>query len=954
MSLKSVVLGDDREASIKHQVVSVHKALNKNEVPLKHKHARQVIVGTHKEKSCALFWSCISRIQLEKNPVISWKFCHLLHKLIQDGHRKVLEESVRYKARIEALGNFWYHLENSDYGRPNSSYCKMLVSRLEFHSRNHSIPGNLRLNANQVKALTNADVNQSFELSIEMLDQMDDLLALQAAVLRKVDNVNWSSLVPQGQCMLSPLILIILDTSKFYDHLVKLIFKLHSKLPPDALQGHRSRFNSIFQQTKEFYETSTNLQYFKFLVSIPKLPTYPPNFLQASELESYQAPNAYLHGDNVSEADTPPDERSVTEESLVDVVETGLQNSFDHMGSKDAIIEALRRDVEDARYHNERLMNEARARIEQYEKRLVQAQQENDHYKQTLDEVKGEVDRLRQLTIARGQQAVDEARLLETEQKAQSSELNYQRMKSAYTNLRQEHIEALKKLSEAQKELTSCQTEKQGSEETISNLEKKVADLEQETTDNKEKVQDASINIDNLQRRITERDNEVRELKQTMEQMKAENIKNVEEMEEKNTAKLDTVLKNSLIIQLHFYLVHFTITVSLGEVYSQILKQSGEDLQHVLSITYPNQLVLPALRFVVETTEKAINEADGEQSDKLFRTLTFLGHYLADVLLNSAAAANVVSIEHFQIVQEQCCIVIADAVTAYSVVGNRSLKSVKEPLVKLKSSLERLEEMCLNLPAGSSDVTAEIIGAELEQEMKRMDEAIQKAVQLIEEMQKKSRATDSGIRLKVSEEILDSCNQLMAAIVTLVTKSRALQEEIVAAGHGTANPNEFYKRNHQWTEGLLSAARAVGVAATVLVQRADDVVSCQGKLEYLIVASQEIAASTAQLFVSSRVKADRDSQRLKELSAASCSVNNCTANIVATVKNAQITLNEQRDLDFSHYTLHDTKKEEMESQVRILELEDKLVRERTHLAQLRKQHYQLAQIAENDSISADR
>lgn len=57
----------------------------------------------------------------------------------------------------------------------------------------------------------------------------------------------------------------------------------------------------------------------------------------------------------------------------------------------------------------------------------------------------------------------------------------------------------------------------------------------------------------------------------------------------------------------------------------------------------------------------------------------------------------------------------------------------------------------------------------------------------------------------------------MSAIVTLVTKSRALQEEIVASGHEATNPNEFYKRNHQWTEGLLSAARAVGVAATVLV-----------------------------------------------------------------------------------------------------------------------------------------
>lgn len=63
--------------------------------------------------------------------------------------------------------------------------------------------------------------------------------------------------------------------------------------------------------------------------------------------------------------------------------------------------------------------------------------------------------------------------------------------------------------------------------------------------------------------------------------------------------------------------------------------------------------------------------------------------------------------------------------------------------------MERLEEICLSLPAGSSDVTAEMIGAELEQEMKRMDEAIQKAVDLIEEMQKKSRATDSGIRLAI-------------------------------------------------------------------------------------------------------------------------------------------------------------------------------------------------------------
>lgn len=41
--------------------------------------------------------------------------------------------------------------------------------------------------------------------------------------------VHWNSLTPQGQCLLAPLILVIVDASKFYDYLVKLIFKLHGR-----------------------------------------------------------------------------------------------------------------------------------------------------------------------------------------------------------------------------------------------------------------------------------------------------------------------------------------------------------------------------------------------------------------------------------------------------------------------------------------------------------------------------------------------------------------------------------------------------------------------------------------------------------------------------------------------------------------------------------------------------
>lgn len=34
---------------------------------------------------------------------------------------------------------------------------------------------------------------------------------------------------------------------------------------------------------------------------------------------------------------------------------------------------------------------------------------------------------------------------------------------------------------------------------------------------------------------------------------------------------------------------------------------------------------------------------------------------------------------------------------------------------------------------------------------------------------------------------------------------------------GTATAKEFYKRNHQWTEGLISAAKSVAQGANFLV-----------------------------------------------------------------------------------------------------------------------------------------
>lgn len=65
---------------------------------------------------------------------------------------------------------------------------------------------------------------------------------------------------------------------------------------------------------------------------------------------------------------------------------------------------------------------------------------------------------------------------------------------------------------------------------------------------------------------------------------------------------------------------------------------------------------------------------------------------------------------------------------------------------------------------------------------------------------------------------------------------------------------------------------------------ADKLVRGNGTFEEVIVSSQDIAASTTQLVVASRVKADPKSKSLADLTSASKGVTQATGNVVASAK----------------------------------------------------------------------
>jgi len=124
------------------------------------------------------------------------------------------------------------------------------------------------------------------------------------------------------------------------------------------------------------------------------------------------------------------------------------------------------------------------------------------------------------------------------------------------------------------------------------------------------------------------------------------------------------------------------------------------------------------------------------------------------------------------------------------------------------------------------------------------------------------------------------------------------------------------------------------------------VIGKNGKLEQVMAASQEIAAAVAQLVVASRVKASPKSEKLSKVSKSSRKVTDATGSVVATVKNCRELIEDKDSMDFSKLSLHQAKRLEMESQVKLIQLEADLTKERMRLANLRKQHYHLGAVDE--------
>ncbi|KFO35487.1 Huntingtin-interacting protein 1, partial [Fukomys damarensis] len=846
------------------------------------------------------------------------------------------------------------------YGQLCSAYLRLLRTKMEYHTKNPRFPGNLQMSDRQLDEAGESDVNNFFQLTVEMFDYLECELNLFQTVFNSLDMSRSVSVTTAGQCRLAPLIQVILDCSHLYDYTVKLLFKLHSceyagcslfmrlgpgGLPADTLQGHRDRFMEQFTKLKDLFHRSSNLQYFKRLIQIPQLPENPPNFLRASALSEHISPVVVIP----AEASSPDSEPVLEKDDLMDM-DASQQNLFDNkfddiFGSsfssdpfnfnsqngvnkdeKDHLIERLYREIsglraqlESMKTESQRAVLQLKGRVSELEAELAEQQHLGRQAADDCDFLRAELDELKK---QREDTEKAQRSLTEIERKAQANEQRYSKLKEKYSELVQNHADLLRKNAEVTKQVSVARQAQ--------------ADLERE----KKELGDAFERISDQAQRKTQEQQEVLEsLKQELTTSRQELQllhSNLEASAQESVCQLAKDQRKALLLRSR-KAVERMVQEALSQLEEPMLISCAGSTDHLLS-------KVKSVSSCIEQLEKSRSQylACPEDIGDLLHTVTLLGHLTSDTIAHGSSTSLRAPPEPADSLTEACkeygreTLAYLACLEEEAALENADSTAMRSCLSKIKAIGEEL------LPRGL-DIKQEELGDLVDKEMAATSAAIEAATARIE-----------GIRVNLSSfgelqcqcGILGSCTSLMQAIQVLIVASKDLQREIVESGRGTASPKEFYAKNSRWTEGLISASKAVGWGATIMVDAADLAVQGRGKFEELLVCSHEIAASTAQLVAASKVKADKDSPNLARLQQASRGVNQATAGVVASTVSGKSQIEETDNMDFSSMTLTQIKRQEMDSQVRVLELENELQKERQKLGELRKKHYELAGVAE--------
>lgn len=466
--------------------------------------------------------------------------------------------------------------------------------------------------------------------------------------------------------------------------------------------------------------------------------------------------------------------------------------------------------------------------------------------------------------------------------------------------------------------------------------------------------QSRSFNPD-MERQLREKEEELEIVQQTMDDA----LQELARVQQENDSAIDEQIDEVLTDHLH----------KLTSLVDAILQSGIKRIQDaVYELDSPmqagNQNSSP--EYLLSVIEKASSSAtdfansfndfiaDGPNGDhsEIIKSINDFSSAISDVLLNAKGIVRLVKTD-----AEADKIVLSTRDTAqesenfFKSLLSSQLKGTEEEKTEtvITGNLNVQEKLqyLINLAEGLAprSVIANTVGdlgEVVDNELNSAASAIASAASHLGSLLSKPQDPSlSEIDFEINKAILSAAIAVTNAIALLIKAAIATQDEIVSQNKGSQTRAQYYKKHNRWTEGLISAAKAVAGSTKILIETADGVLSCKNSHEQLIVASNEVAASTAQLVAASRVKATFMSKTQDQLEVASKTVTSACRGLVSQVQDilSNRTNGGDNEVDYSKLSNHENKTVEMEQQVEILKLENALNAARKRLGEIRKYSY---------------
>ncbi|CCD25712.1 Sla2p NDAI_0F03940 [Naumovozyma dairenensis CBS 421] len=960
---------------------ALKKACSIEETAPKRKHVRACIVYTWENQTAGPLFQTLKNMPFMNDEVQLFKALIVLHKIIQEGHPSALKQAIKEREWIRSLGRV--HPGGASYGRLIREYVNYLVLKLDFHAHHKGFNNGVFEYEEYVSLISVADPDEGYETILDLMalqDSLDDFSQIVFASIQS-DRRN-------AECKISSLLPLIAESYGIYKFITSMLRAMHRQLNDqegdEALKPLEERYALQHARMFEFYADCSSIKYLTTLVTIPKLPTNPPNLAASNDDEngngkeikfqriqkspspvkkttsmepsrsrsSSFAPQAPLSSSTTTNTNTntnPMLSRNASSAFMTPMATATTAAAMIPTATAAALFATptgaqIQPDfwaTQQAQYANEQ------ARLEQ--ERQLQLQQQQAQQQQFQQQLQQSQNEMMQLQLQQESKHQNDLMALTTQYEKDQTLLEQydQRVQQLENEIRTMDQNVSKQIANKDDQLISLQDQLTVWEKKYDSLAKLYSQLRQEHLQLLPKFKKLQVKVNSAQESIAQKE-------QLEQKLKKKDLQLIDLTKERDRARLELERTKNEKSTMDPSIVNKVNEDRLIPILDAVLETGINTIQEAIysldsQVSWLGPLTAPniLLSYVEDTSEKATSFATS------FNDLIVDGVVEGDqisVILGvndfSTAMANLVT---------NCKAFSENSLTLEK--SEEMINAVKRCAREAQYFFEDLTSENLG-PQDDETKTDTVINANVDVQeklqeltvimepylnapsMNTSNNAHHELISTAETITKSSQQLRADIDVNVPKPLLSLALAIIDSVLGLIQAAIACQNEI--GSNSTTQLNQFYKKNSRWTEGLISAAKAVGATTNMLITTAGKLTSGEGgeaSPEEFIVASKEVAASTVQLVAASRVKTHAHSKAQVKLEDCSKDVGNACKSLVSHVmKGVDDTFSkEMKPIDFT--SEHTVKTAEMEQQVDILRLEQSLSAARKRLGEIRKHAY---------------